>query len=71
MDIDQHIQLFIAIYNILLLNDEKWNQEDRTKLISVVVEYTNFLIQEKMGHDQYLDIPGESLEERPYDLGIF
>jgi len=71
MDIDQQIQLLIAIYNLLLLNDEKWNQDDKTKLISGVTEYTNFLIQEKMGHDQYLDIPGESLDERPYDPGIF
>ena len=69
MDIDQKIDFFIKAYNLLIDND-KLNQKDKTELTSVMIDYGKILIQEKMEHDQHLNIPGESLEEHPYDPGI-
>jgi len=68
MDIIQQAQFFIDAYNLLIDND-KLNEKDKTELISVMIDYGKILIQD-MGGDPYSYIPGESLEEHPYDPGI-
>jgi len=68
MDIIQQAQFFIDAYNLLIDND-KLNEKDKTELISVMIDYGKILIQD-MGCDPYSYIPGESLEEHPYDPGI-